>query len=84
MALGIISLIPTAAVRAAANTDIDDLAMVSDDKLKESPVSDDSRSDKNLEMSRLTAFRQPQPAATPYTPRTMAFNTLDRKGPSFA
>lgn len=77
--LGVLSLIPTAAMRAAAVTDIDDLAMVSDDK--EPPVlSDDSRcSDKQWEMSRLAPFRPPQSAAMPYTPRTLAFNTLDRR-----
>jgi len=77
--LGIYSLIPTAAMRHASNTEVDDLAQADD---KNSPISDDgARSDKAWEMSRLTAFRQPPPSAQPYTPRTLAFNTLDRKLP---
>jgi len=84
VALGIYSLIPTAAMRLAASTEIDDLAQVEGKNHNHSPVSDDSglgRRDKNWEMSRLTAFRQPPLSAQPYTPRTLAFNTLERKLP---
>lgn len=69
--LGIWSLIPTAAQRAAHKVEVDDMQMT-----KDSPVSDRSN-DKEWE---LRAVPKPQ-AAQPYTPRTLAFNTLDRQLP---
>ncbi|CZR55331.1 uncharacterized protein PAC_05218 [Phialocephala subalpina] len=67
--LGIYSLIPSAGERAASKIEVDDMQM------KRSPVSSngDGRSDKEWEMKAVPK--------TPYTPRTLAFNTLDRQLP---
>jgi len=73
MVLGIYSLIPTAAQRAANKIDVDDMQTT-----KHSPLSDKD-SDREWEMKKV-----PSVAATPaqpYTPRTLAFNTLDRQLP---
>jgi len=67
--LGVWSIIPTAAERAANKMDVDDMQM------KGSPTSD-RNSDKEWEMKSV-----PRAQATPYTPRTLAFNTLDRQLP---
>jgi len=67
--LGIWSVIPTAAQRTANNVEVDEM------QVKDSPLSDD-RSDKEWEMKGLPAA----PKAA-YTPRTLAFNTLDRQLP---
>jgi hypothetical protein len=67
MALGIWSLIPSKRERSLNRMAVDDMQ-------KHSPVSD--RDDKEWEMTGL----RPGPK-TPYTPRTLAFNTLDRQLP---
>lgn len=67
-ALGIWSMIPSAGERAASKMEIDEM------QLDDSPVS--PRSGKAWEMT--TPPKQP---AVPYTPRTLAFNTLDRQLP---
>jgi len=72
LALGIWSLIPTAAQRAAGKYGIDDM------QTKHSPLSDNS--DREWEMKRVFPTVQATPAQ-PYTPRTLAFNTLDRQLP---
>lgn len=69
--LGIHSLIPSASQRAANRIDVDEMQM------KNSPVSDNN-SDKEWEMKGLRTATVPK---TPYTPRTLAFNTLDRQLP---
>lgn len=69
--LGIWSLIPTAAQRAASKIGIDDM------QTKHSPLSDNS--DREWEMKRVLPTHATP--ATPYTPRTLAFNTLDRQLP---
>jgi len=69
--LGIYSLVPTRGERAASKIDVDDM------QIKASPVSSDGRSDKEWEMK---AVPKPTPKV-PYTPRTLAFNTLDRQLP---
>jgi len=69
--LGIWSLIPTAAQRAAHKVEVDDMQMT-----KGSPTSDHSH---NKEWE-LKPVPKPQ-AQVPYTPRTLAFNTLDRQLP---
>lgn len=69
--LGIYSLIPTASQRAASKMGLDDM------QSKHSPLSDNS--DREWEMKRVLPT-QATPA-TPYTPRTLAFNTLDRQLP---
>lgn len=68
--LGIWSLIPTAAQRAANKYGLDDM------QSKHSPTSD--HSDREWEMKRVKVQATP---AQPYTPRTLAFNTLDRQLP---
>lgn len=70
--LGVYSLIPTAAQRAANRIAIDDM------QTKHSPLSPDSTSDKEWEMKRMNF---PATPVAPYTPRTLAFNTLDRQLP---
>ncbi|KAH8597564.1 hypothetical protein B0O99DRAFT_617689 [Bisporella sp. PMI_857] len=72
MALGIWSMIPTAAERAADKMDVDDMQMTNDD----SPASYRS-TEKAWEMKAVPLKAQ----TTPYTPRTLAFNTLDRQLP---
>jgi hypothetical protein len=69
--LGVYSLIPTSAQRAANKIAIDDM------QTKHSPSSDNV-SDKEWEMKRVNVNATP---AQPYTPRTLAFNTLDRQLP---
>jgi len=71
MCLGIWSLIPSAAERAANKVEVDDMQMVKGD----SPVSDRG-SDKEWEMKSVSKVQ-----TVPYTPRTLAFNTLDRQLP---
>jgi len=75
--IGIYSLIPTAATRAAAGIEVDDLQV---EKPKSSNFSNDGRIYKDWEMAPLD-FSQPAATAQPYTPRTLAFNTLERKLP---
>jgi hypothetical protein len=85
--LGIWSLIPTASQRAASKIDIDDMQTSmtpatsrfgkKNANTKDSPVSDSGNSDRVWEMK--TVPKQPQ--HPPYTPRTLAFNTLDRQLP---
>lgn len=70
--LGIWSLIPTASQRAASKVGIDDM------QTKHSPLSDNS--DREWEMKRVLPTTNATPAQ-PYTPRTLAFNTLDRQLP---
>lgn len=67
MLLGIWSMIPTAAMRASSKLEVDDM--------QGSPTSDNG-SDRQWEMKRVAATPK-----TPYTPRTLAFNTLDRQLP---
>ena len=69
--LGIWSLIPTASQRAANKIGLDDM------QTKHSPLSDNS--DREWEMKRVLPTHATP--ATPYTPRTLAFNTLDRQLP---
>jgi len=71
MCLGIWSLIPSAAERAADKVEVDDMQMAKDG----SPVSDRG-SDKEWEMKSVSKVQ-----TVPYTPRTLAFNTLDRQLP---
>jgi hypothetical protein len=71
MLLGIWSMIPTAEERAANKMEIDDM------QTKHSPMSDNS--ERSWEMKRYPGV-QATPAQ-PYTPRTLAFNTLDRQLP---
>jgi hypothetical protein len=71
MLLGIWSLIPTAEERAANKMEIDDM------QVKHSPMSDNS--EREWEMKKFPKV-QATPAQ-PYTPRTLAFNTLDRQLP---
>lgn len=68
--LGIWSAIPTASQKASRKMDVDDLQ-------DDSPTSESS--DRRWEMS--TVPRTPNAAKQPFTPRTLAFNTLDRKLP---
>lgn len=70
--LGIWSLIPTASQRAASKVGLDDM------QTKHSPLSDNS--DREWEMKRVLPTTNATPAQ-PYTPRTLAFNTLDRQLP---
>jgi len=65
--LGIWSMIPSAAERAAEKLDFDDM--------QDSPGAFDKYSDK-LEMKNVSRTQ-----TVPYTPRTLAFNTLDRQLP---
>lgn len=69
--LGIYSLIPTASQRAASKMGLDDM------QSKHSPLSDNS--DREWEMKRVVPTHATP--AMPYTPRTLAFNTLDRQLP---
>jgi len=71
MLLGIWSMIPTAEERAANKMEIDDM------QTKHSPMSDNS--ERSWEMKKYPGV-QATPAQ-PYTPRTLAFNTLDRQLP---
>jgi len=64
-------MIPTAAMRAADKVEIDDMQAT-----KGSPTSDNS--DKAWEMKSVPQKATP---AQQYTPRTLAFNTLDRQLP---
>jgi len=73
MALGIWSMIPSAAEREANKVEVDDMQMVRDG----SPVSAHA-SDKDWEMKTVPKVQTTQ---VPYTPRTLAFNTLDRQLP---
>jgi len=68
--LGVWSLIPTASQRAANKVEVDEMQM------RDSPVSENS--DREWEMKGL---RSANVHKTPYTPRTLAFNTLDRQLP---
>jgi len=68
--LSIWSMIPSAAERANRAMDVDDMQMA-----KDSPISNHS-SDKQWELKSV-----PRQQTTPYTPRTLAFNTLDRQLP---
>ena len=72
--LGVYSLIPTAAQRANSKIAIDDM------QTKHSPLAD-SISDKELEMKRYPNVNVNATPAQPYTPRTLAFNTLDNQLP---
>lgn len=69
MILGIWSLIPTAAERAANKLDIDDMQ-------GEAKMTGANDSDSNLEMKNVHKAN-----TMPFTPRTLAFNTLDRQLP---
>jgi len=69
LVLSIWSLFPSAGQRAAARYQVDEM------QLKGSPTSEDN-SDKEWEMGRVRANPK-----TPFTPRTLAFNTLDRQLP---
>jgi len=69
--LGIYSLMPTKGERTVSRIQVDDMQM------KSSPVSPDGRSDKEWEMRSIPRTIP----KTPYTPRTLAFNTLDRQLP---
>lgn len=70
LALGIWSSIPSAELKAARKMEVDDLQ-------GDSPISDNQ--DRRWEMSAVP--RTPNTAKQPFTPRTLAFNTLDRKLP---
>jgi len=72
MLLGIWSLIPTAAMRATAKLGVDDMQAEGG-----SPTSDNS--DREWEMKDVA--RTAATPKQPYTPRTLAFNTLDRQLP---
>lgn len=76
--LGIYSMIPSAAERAANKLGVDDM-QTSSKKGKgfysDSPASDRS-AEQNWEMKSV-----PKTTVAPYTPRTLAFNTLDRQLP---
>jgi len=84
MLFGIWSMFPTAAERANSKIEIDDMQSAPKSRfgrnkngvnVQDSPVSD-SKSDKEWEMQRVQATPK-----VPYTPRTLAFNTLDRQLP---
>jgi len=66
--LSIWSMIPSAASRAADKMDVDDMQMTGGNN-------SDSNSDSNVEMKSVRVN------TVPYTPRTLAFNTLDRQLP---
>jgi len=70
LVLGIWSMVPTKAMREARKTPVDDLEI--------SPSSDNS-GEKLWEMKSVP--RTPASFKQPYTPRTLAFNTLDRQLP---
>lgn len=74
MALAIYSLIPTAAQRAASKIEYDE-----DQVSKDSPTSDHSDRNRQWEMKSVATARATP--VVPYTPRTLAFNTLDRQLP---
>jgi hypothetical protein len=65
-------MIPSAAERAASKLEVDDMQTTA--KGKGSPTSENS-GEQNWEMKTV------KPTVTPYTPRTLAFNTLDRQLP---
>lgn len=73
-ALAIYSLIPTAAQRAASKVQYDE-----DQVSKDSPTSDHSVRNRQWEMKSVPSVRATP--VVPYTPRTLAFNTLDRQLP---
>ncbi|TVY59082.1 hypothetical protein LCER1_G000700 [Lachnellula cervina] len=72
---GIWSMIPSASERAASKLEIDDMQTSKGKGASDSPTSDNS-GEQNWEMK-----SHPKSTLTPYTPRTMAFNTLDRQLP---
>jgi hypothetical protein len=63
-------MIPTAEQKAAHGVEVDDMQMT-----KDSPASERSN-DKEWELKPV-----PKQQPTPFTPRTLAFNTLDRQLP---
>lgn len=83
-ALGIWSMIPSAEERAASKIEVDDMQTTmaggrghkekNGVQIKDSPVSE-TTSDREWEMKALPGKQ------VPYTPRTLAFNTLDRQLP---
>jgi len=73
--LGIWSMIPSASERATFKIEIDDMQTTKGKRPSDSPTSDNS-GEQNWEMKSV-----PKPTVTPYTPRTLAFNTLDRQLP---
>lgn len=75
LVLSIWSMIPSAAERAASKIEIDDMQTTKGKGASDSPTSDHS-GDQNWELK-----SPPRATATPYTPRTLAFNTLDRQLP---
>ncbi|KAG9249259.1 hypothetical protein BJ878DRAFT_590 [Calycina marina] len=74
MALGIWSMIPTASERTAKKVEIDDMQVAGGKD--GSPVSNYGP-DKEWEMKNVSSRVE----TVPYTPRTLAFNTLDRQLP---
>ncbi|KAG9235424.1 hypothetical protein BJ875DRAFT_504034 [Amylocarpus encephaloides] len=70
LGLAIWSLIPTAGMRAADKVDVDDMQMKGG-----GGSGNASDEEMNVEMKTVN------PNAVPYTPRTLAFNTLDRQLP---
>jgi hypothetical protein len=77
-------MVPTAAERANGKIEIDDMQSMPKSRfgrnksgvsVQDSPLSD-KNSDKEWEMQRVKATPK-----VPYTPRTLAFNTLDRQLP---
>jgi hypothetical protein len=71
--LGLWSMWPTAEQRANHKIEVDDMQMT-----KDSPISNSSN-DKVWEMKNVPSMPKTQPV--PFTPRTLAFNTLDRQLP---
>lgn len=74
LVLAIWSLIPSAAQRAASKVEYDE-----DQVSKDSPTSDHSDRNRTWEMKSVPSARATP--VVPYTPRTLAFNTLDRQLP---
>jgi len=74
--LGIWSLIPTAAEREASKIEFDDMQASGGNGKSGSPTSENS--DHQWELKSVPVKATP---AQPYTPRTLAFNTLDRQLP---
>ncbi|TVY49819.1 hypothetical protein LOCC1_G000456 [Lachnellula occidentalis] len=72
---GIWSMIPSASERALSKIEIDDMQSSKGKGASDSPASDYYR-EQNWEMK-----SHPKASSTPYTPRTLAFNTLDRQLP---
>lgn len=68
-------MIPTAAERAASKIEIDDMQTTKGKRAADSPTSDHS-GEPNWELK-----SKSKATTTPYTPRTLAFNTLDRQLP---